>query len=336
MSLRRVFSRVFGSEQFFDLLKDRILEGLVPLLAAVAKKYTQAGAPLAGKYFRLWERHGVHLTPVHFYQPLPDTRTLPDELWQRPSALAGIDLNEAAQLELLRRVFPQFRQEYDQFPAAPTGNPHDFHFNNGAFDGTDALALYCIIRHFRPRRIVEVGCGFSSRVAALAAMRNGDTELICIEPYPQPFLATLAGLTELIARPVQEVGLEVFSSLAAGDILVIDSSHVVKCGSDVNYLYLDVLPRIRPGVLVHSHDIFLPMEMPRNLMTDYGFFWNEQYLLQAFLACNTEFEVLLANAWLGAEHQQEMRETFPKAQPFWGGGSFWLRRKIAGRPENSE
>ncbi|MEP7336594.1 MAG: class I SAM-dependent methyltransferase [Acidobacteriota bacterium] len=326
MSLRSIFRSVFGREQVFDSFKDRILERLIPSLAAVARKYTQAGAPLAGKYFRLWERHGVHLTPVHFYQPLPDTRTLPDELWQRPSAMSGIDLNEAAQLELLLS-FPQFRQEYDQFPSAPTGNPHEFHFNNGMFDGTDALVFYCLIRHFRPRRIVEVGCGFSSRVAAMAAMRNGDTELICIEPYPPPFLETLPGLTELIAKPVQEVKLEVFSRLEANDILFIDSSHVVKCGSDVNYLYLDVLPRLQPGVLVHSHDIFLPMEMPRNLMTDYGFFWNEQYLLQAFLSCNTEFEVLFANAWMGVAHPQEMREIFPKSQPFWGGGSFWLRRK---------
>lgn len=329
MSLRSIFRRVFGSEQVFDPLKNRILEGLIPLLAVAARRYTQAGAPLAGKYFRLWERHGVHLTPVHFYQPLPDTRTLPDELWRRRSAMAGIDLNEAAQLELLQQVFPQFREEYDQFPAAPTGNPHEFHFNNGAFDGTDALVFYCMVRHFRPRRIIEVGCGFSSCVAALAATRNGDTELICIEPYPPPSLAKLPGLTELIAKPVQEVGLEVFSQLKANDILFIDSSHVVKCGSDVNYLYLDVLPRLQPGVLVHSHDIFLPMEMPRYLMTDYGFFWNEQYLLQAFLACNAEFEVLFANAWMGAEHQQEMCETFPKAQPFWGGGSFWLRRRLS-------
>lgn len=329
MRARRIFRQILGSDQAFDGLKNQALERLIPLLAAVVRKYTQVEAPLAGKYFRLWERQGVHVTPVHFYQPLPDTRALPDVLWRHRSQMAGIDWNEAAQMELLQRTFPQFQEEYDQFPAAPTGNPHDFHFNNGMFDGTDALVLYCMIRHFRPARIIEVGSGYSSRVAALAALRNGNTQLICIEPYPPPLFEQIPGLTRLIQKPVQEVGQEIFSQLAANDILFIDSSHVVKCGSDVNYLYLDILPRLQPGVLVHSHDIFLPMEMPKEFITDYCFFWNEQYLLQAFLTHNSQFEVMFANAFMGAEHPSEMRETFPRSQPFWGGGSFWLRRRLS-------
>lgn len=328
MSFRDIFRRVLG-DQAFGAVKDRLLERLIPPLAPVLRKYVQVGAPLAGKYYRSWERHGVHLTPVHFYQPLPDTRLLPDALWSRGSEMVGIDLKEPAQLELLSCSFPRFRDEYDKFPTAPTGNPHDFHLNNGSFDGTDALVLYCMIRHFRPARIIEVGSGFSSRVSALAALRNGNTQLICIDPFPPPYLEEMPGLTKLIRKPVQEADLGVFSKLEANDILFIDSSHVVRCGSDVNYLYLDVLPRLRPGVLVHSHDIFLPMEMPRELIRDYAFFWNEQYLLQAFLTHNAQFEVLFANAFMGTEHQSEMRETFPNSQPFWGGGSFWLQRRPA-------
>jgi hypothetical protein len=329
MRVRRIFRKVSGSDQAFETIKDSVLERLIPPLAAVLRKYTQLGAPLAGKYFRLWERQGVHVTPVHFGQPLPDTRMLPDALWTERSEMAGIDLKESEQLDLLCRVFPQFRDEYNQFLTGPTSNPHDFHLNNGTFDGTDALVLYCMIRHFRPARIIEVGSGFSSRVAALAAMRNGNTQLICIEPHPPPLFEQMPGLTKLISKPVQEVGFECFSQLAPNDILFIDSSHVVCCGSDVNYLYLDVLPRLRPGVLVHSHDIFLPMEMPKEWIMNYCFFWNEQYLLQAFLACNSQFEVLFANAFMGTEHYSEMREAFPKSQPFWGGGSFWLRRKLS-------
>jgi hypothetical protein len=123
----------------------------------------------------------------------------------------------------------------------------------------------------------------------------------------------------------------VFERLEAGDILFIDSSHVVKTGSDVNYLFLEVLPRLKPGVVIHVHDIFLPHEFPKAWVMDLHLFWTEQYLLQAFLTHNAEFEVLFANAYMGARHQTEMQRTFPRSQ-WWGGGSFWLRRKPRLRP----
>jgi len=328
MTVRRVFRFLFRGDGVFERLKERILVLLIPSLAAIVRRYTHTEVSQLGKYFRLWEKEDVHITPVHFYSPNPDTRALPDELWERQSTMVGVELNEAAQLELLRDVFPLYRTEYDLFPSAPTEVPHEFHFNNGMFDGTDALALYCLIRHFRPKTIIEVGAGFSSRISAVAALRNGDTQLICIEPFPPPlFEEGFPGLTRLIREPVQQVGLSLFEQLAENDILFIDSSHVVKCGSDVTYLYLEVLPRLRPGVMIHIHDVFLPGEMPKELLKDLGLFWNEQYLLRAFLTFNSEFEVLFAGAYMGDHREAEMRATFPHAKPFWGGGSFWIRRK---------
>jgi hypothetical protein len=300
---------------------------LARVLAEVLPAY--ATGPLAEKYFQLWEEHGFHLTPVHFYQPIPDTRALPDALWQKPSELVGVDMNEAGQLDLLRNFFPEFRAEYDAIPVDPTGNPHEFYLKNGAFEGTDALVLYCMVRHFRPRLILEVGSGFSSRLSAQAALRNGNTELVCIEPYPDDVLTRgFPGLTSVIPKKVQEVELGSFERLDDGDILFIDSSHVVKTGGDVNYLFLEVLPRLRPGVVVHVHDIFLPQEFPKRWIIDLRLFWTEQYLLQAFLTYNSKFEVLFANAYMGLKHVPEMQETFPKS-PWWGGGSFWMRRKVA-------
>lgn len=302
------------------------LDRLAPLLAELLPLYMKG--PNQGKYFQLWESHGVHVTPVHFYSPVPDTGALPAALWDQPRACPGIDFNEAEQLRYLRTVFPEYQSEYDLFPAAPTSIPHQFHFNNPAFDGTDALVLYCFVRLFRPRRIVEVGCGYSSRVSAQAALVNGHTQLTCIEPYPTPELAQgFPGLTRLIPTPVQEVGLDIFQSLEAGDILFIDSSHVAKCGSDVNFLFLEVLPQLQPGVVVHVHDIFLPDEFPQGWIKDHRYFWNEQYLLQAFLAFNSEFEVLFSNALMGKEYIADMQKTFPKSQPWWGGSSFWMRRR---------
>jgi hypothetical protein len=106
------------------------------------------------KCFRVWERHGFHVTPVHFYQPIPDTQTLPETLWNRPSKLVGIDMNDSVQLDLLRKRFPKFREEYEQFPSKPTGGPSRFYLTNGLFDGTDALVAYCMVRHFQPHFII--------------------------------------------------------------------------------------------------------------------------------------------------------------------------------------
>ena len=235
--------------------------------------------------FRRWERRGFHVTPVHFYQPIPDTRSLPETLWTHPSDLAGVEMNETTQLELLREHIPKFRDEYEQLPTSSPGREKGFYVNNTLFGGVDALVAYCMVRHFKPRTIIEVGSGFSSLVLGQAAERNKRAGLICIEPFPRAFLREgFPGLRSLIEKKVQDIELEFFSQLESDDILFIDSSHTVKIGSDVNYLFLEVLPRLRPGVIVHVHDIFLPFEYRRDWVLDELRFWSEQYLLQAFLA----------------------------------------------------
>jgi Methyltransferase domain len=276
--------------------------------------------------FRTFERHGVHVTPVHFYGPIPDTAQLSDEVWT-PSELVGIDMNDDEQLHLLREVFPKFRGEYDALPTGATDDPTAFHFGNGLFDGTDALVLYCMLRHLRPRRVLEVGSGYSTRLAAQAARANSTTELICIEPYPDAVLREgYAGLTSLITAQVEEVPLDVFTALGADDVLFIDSSHAVRTGGDVTFLFLEVLPRLKPGVVVQVHDVFLPQEYPREWVVDGLRFWNEQYLLQAFLTFNSGFRVLLANSYLDVRYPDALRDAFPNA-PWWGGGSLWFQRR---------
>jgi hypothetical protein len=279
--------------------------------------------------FRLWERHGFHVTPVHFYQPIPNTQSLAEALWNRPSELVGIDMNDAMQLDLLRNHFPKFRGEYDQFPSEPTSEPSRFHLNNGLFDGTDALVAYCMVRHFQPRLIIEVGSGFSSLVAAEAIAKNKSSALICVEPFPLDFLRKgVSGLRSLIEKKVEDIDLEFFSQLDSDDVLFIDSSHTVRIGGDVNYLFLEVLPRLKPGVIVHVHDIFFPFDYRRDWVVDELRFWAEQYLLQTFLTFNSEFEVLMANGYLGHHYMEDLKATFANS-PWWGGGSFWMRRRPA-------
>jgi len=284
----------------------------------------------SGKFheiFAVWERHGFHVTPVHFYQPIPDTQTLAESLWDRPSKLVGIDMNDSVQLDLLRNRFPKFRDEYEQFPTKPTSESGRFHFNNDLFDGTDALVAYCMIRHFQPQLIIEVGSGFSSLISGKAAAKNNGSALICIEPFPLDFLRQgFPGFRSLVEKKVEDVDLEFFSQLDSGDILFIDSSHTVKIGGDVNYLFLEVLPRLKPGVIVHVHDIFFPFDYRRDWVLGEFRFWTEQYLLQAFLTFNSEFEVLIGNSYLAHRYMEDFKATFPNS-PWWGGGSFWMRRK---------
>jgi hypothetical protein len=282
--------------------------------------------------FRNWESHGFHVTPVHFYEPIPDTQSLPETLWSQPSELVGIDRNDSIQLELLRSHFTKLRDEYNNLPVEPPPG------QKRPFRGVDALVAYCMIRHFQPELIAEVGSGWSSLVLGQAAAKNKNSALICIDPFPGDVLRKgFPGLRSLIGKKIQDIDLEFFSQLGSGDVLFIDSSHTVKIGGDVNYLFLEVLPRLRPGVIVHVHDIFLPFEYRRDWVLDEFRFWTEQYILQAFLTFNSEFKVLLANSYLNHYHQQELKAAFPGLSS-WAGGSFWMRRKpiAALRPSQTE
>jgi Methyltransferase domain len=322
-------------------LADEVLRGNVDMVELSRFVATVMPRCLHGGKFQdifpLWERHGFHVTPVHFYQPIPDTQSLPETLWTGPSKLVGFNMNASVQLDLLRNHFPKFRDEYEQFPTTPAEEPGHFYLNNHLFDGIDALVAYCMTRHFQPELIIEVGGGFSSLLLGQAATKNNNSDLICIEPFPQEFLKHgFAGLHSLIEKKVQDMDIDFFSQLGSGDVLFIDSSHTVKIGGDVNYLFLEVLPRLKPGVIVHVHDIFFPFDYRRDWVKEEFRFWTEQYLLQAFLAFNSEFEVLMANRYLAHKYSEDLKAAFPnlgklkansKHSISWGGGSFWMRRK---------
>jgi hypothetical protein len=149
----------------------------------------------------------------------------------------------------------------------------------------------------------------------------------CIEPYENPWLEEL-GIDEVIRERVEDVNLEIFDELKQNDILFIDSSHVLRTGGDVFTEYLHIIPKLNPGVLVHIHDIFLPYEYPRKWIVNKRQFWTEQYLLQAFLAFNSEFEVLLSINYLAKQYPNELSSACPFFGRLKGGhGSFWIRRK---------
>jgi predicted O-methyltransferase YrrM len=242
-------------------------------------------------------------------------------------------LREKEQLELLESTFAQYREEFEAFPEQPTGRSSDFFLDNPAFRYVDAHALHCMVRHHKPRRVIEVGSGYSTLVTAAACVRNQELDgvectFVAIEPYPNDlFREEVPGLTRLIEERLEAVGCEIFEELDDGDILFIDSTHVLTTGSDVAQLYLEILPALKPGVLVHIHDIFLPNEYPKNWITEEHIFWNEQYLLQAFLAFNDSFEVVLAASFLHREYPDALAAAVPGFSPeLHMPGSFWIRR----------
>ncbi len=271
---------------------------------------------------------GVFPIRNHYYEPAFHPSALPASL-RAERALPGVDLNEAGQLAVLDRF--DYAEELGRLPVEHAG-PAKFFYNNGMFCSGDAEYLYSMIRLRRPRRLVEVGSGYSTLMAreAIAANTAADPsyrcEHVCIEPYENPWLASLD--VRLVRQPVQEADRALFQGLAADDILFIDSSHVIRPGGDVVFEYLEVLPLLAPGVLVHVHDIFTPRDYLDEWVRERVLFWNEQYLLEAFLSCNDRFEVIGALNYLSHHHRDRLAAKFPAYARQAGSrepGSFWMR-----------
>ncbi len=283
------------------------------------------------RYFDLWQAQGFHVSPVHYYQPIPDTREIDPSVWKRHSRIRGLDIRAEQQKELLNIFTARFKNEYDRFPRGHESRDFRFYLGNTAFEAVDAEILFCMIRYFKPKTICEIGSGWSTLLAADALSGNrrdgSPGKLIAIEPYPPEFLsASIPEEVELLRRPVQKVALTQFEALRENDILFIDSSHVCTIGSDVQYEVLEILPQLNPGVLIHIHDIFLPTEYPKEWVLDRHHFWNEQYIVQAFLCFNDTFEILWAGQWMHLTHPELLVEAFTSYQSGVSPASLWFRR----------
>jgi predicted O-methyltransferase YrrM len=290
--------------------------------------------PFVGKRLKMLDDCGY--TPGHYYSPIPNLAEIElkqDRIFgQHPSSLHGIDLRKAQQLELLN----DFATLYAEIP-------FDFFARNekglryqapGAwYRYSDVVFLYSILRRFRPQRIVEVGSGFSSAVMMDVndLFLDGRTELTFIEPFPDRLNQMLRPADRqkcaVVKDFIQNVDLSIFRQLDANDVLFIDTSHVSKVGSDVNHLIFEILPVLRPGVLIHFHDIFYPFEMPREWVLATKLFWNENYLLRAFLTGNKEYEIVAFNSFLHKEYEDWFKERMPVCLTDTDNtGSIWLRK----------
>lgn len=269
-------------------------------MAGPGRAARDRGKRLLERVFAAGQRVGVDVLPRHFYSAVPDLRQLSTTTdWRAPSAMpgvAGTDLD--AQLSTLRDWLT---------PAVVDALRDDVHAAAVARNGADgygpmeAQVLHAFVATQRPRRVVQVGAGVSTAVVLDAAATHGvEVEVVAVDPFPTDLLVELdaAGDITLVREPAQTVALDVLTSLEAGDLLFIDSTHTVKPGSEVNRLILDVLPRLAPGVVVHVHDVYFPYDHPPDLLDGRLFFWTESTLLHAFLAGHATASLTVSTSML--------------------------------------
>ena len=256
--------------------------------------------------------------------------------WDRPSALVGLDLDVPAMAKGLTELADRWEEEFTRVTGDYLANTRTG-FGPG-YPQMDARTLYYVLREHKPARYLEVGSGLSTYYASLAARQNKEEgsplHLTCIEPYPFDALRTLPDF-ELVEGFVQDVPLARFEELEAGDVLFIDSSHALKIDSDVAFLFLEALPRVKPGVLVHVHDVHFPYNTPFPADTwlfgeRWPVYWNEAMVVQTFLAFNESFEVLLSTPMVRHDDEGVLAARFGDYTPLADDpnppSSLWLRR----------
>jgi predicted O-methyltransferase YrrM len=271
------------------------------------------------------------VTPGHFYSPMPSRGDVEEQLARQVQQnlllnLPAIDMNIPEQLKLLDSL----RTYYLQVPFQDKPVPGLlYQFANAYFSYTDGIVLFCMLNALRPRRIIEIGSGFST-CAILDTNRlclGGQAEITCIEPHPEilrKLLANSRDAVTIVESKLQDIDLGIFDELGPSDVLFIDSSHVSKVGSDVNYIVFEILPRIKPGVAIQIHDIYIGFEYPDKWLCE-GRGWSEAYLLRSFLEYNQSFRILLFIGYLQVMHEAWFREHMPDTL-LCKGGSFWMEK----------
>jgi Methyltransferase domain len=312
-------------------------------VTAWTKRALEAGDPVAifralidlpvhKRQFAADRDAGTRWPPGHFYSPAASRQEISadrDRIFA-PRALLGINLRSNEQLELLSRLVPFF----GTIPFADERTPpYRYYYRNPSYNYGDAVVYWAMLNHFRPRRIIEVGSGFSSALALDAIDILGlPTACTFIDPYPEAAEQTTAPLREphrIIPTRIQDIDPDEVKSLEEDDLLFIDSSHVLKTGSDVHFELTELLPRLRRGVLVHFHDMFYSFEYPERWTIEENFGWNELYVVHVFLMFNSIFRIEYFNQYVARKYAAELQKILPAQAPrvlLNPGGGLWLRR----------
>jgi len=272
-------------------------------------------------------RIGVLPIIDHYYEPLFDIKKLRKPL-SKARNLPGIRWNPNEQLEFLKHL--NFGSELVNIPSSKQ-EELEFYFNNKSFESGDAEYLYSFMRYVKPSRIFEIGSGNSTLMAIKAITRNMEEnesyacKHLCIEPYEMPWLAKTR--VTLIREKVEEMDISIFQELEDGDLLFIDSSHIIRPQGDVLFEYLQILPTLKKGVYVHIHDIFTPRDYLENWLKQDIWLWNEQYLLESFLTSNSRWKIIGALNYLCHDYYDQLKSKCPYLTADREPGSFYMQKE---------
>ena len=273
------------------------------------------------------EAAGFHVHPCRFDSPLPLMHEIDWPKLKLRRILPGIDFRESEGLKLVKQL-GRWTAELESIPYSPDGQSA-YWFENGTFTDFDAAALYSLLRELKPKRYVELGCGWSSFISSRALARNekdgSPCRAIYADPVPRRDLKTMLATGEFLEKKVQDVPGEIFNALEAGDVLFIDTSHVLKIQSDVEHELLHILPLLKPGVWIHVHDVFSPYDYPEDCVRlPVRLSWNEQYALECLLSGGSRYQVELPLHLLWREHRAALQPLFPRGQT--RPHSFWMSK----------
>jgi len=304
-------------------MENKITEKELDLLISLAKKVLWAPPEVRRK---LQDRR-VNIVPANFYSNVPLISDIENSFEYRSSG-AEIYNGGLFSRESICDFIDSISSYSEEFNPPSNGNrenPEGFYWLNPAFSYSDAMSYYCVLRHFKPDHVLEVGSGFSTFIADEAIKKNGVGKITLVEPYPKEFLRRLESVDKIIESFVQDIPVSDFLDLVeSSDVWFIDSTHTVKIGSDCLYLYLKVMPEVSTDIVVHTHDVFLPFGMRKQDALDKHIYWTEQYLLYAYMLDNPKIEILFGSAYVNQVLPKAMEKLMANKYPG-GGGSIWYR-----------
>jgi Methyltransferase domain len=274
------------------------------------------------------QKYGANIIPTDFYSNTPSISEI-ESSYEYATGEAPYRSEALFDHAFLTQTLAELSRHSLEFDPAVEGNEETaetFFWSNSQFSYSDAMSYYCFIRKLKPKRIVEIGSGFSTLVAVEALQKNESGSIVCVEPFPRPFLQRNPNIS-LVQKRAQQIDPDFLNdSLQDGDILFIDSTHTVKTGSDCLHIYLRLLPYIKRNIYVHVHDVYLPFGLPMEWLLEKQVFWTEQYLLLALLTDNPKAKVIYGSAYHHSFNRQALDQMM-HGRCLSGGGSFWFEYK---------
>ena len=311
--------------KLFLLFFEVVLFPFILFSGIVLKIYRRFGPIRLPKNTFLLKKVGIYPLRNHYYEPRINYDAF-DEKLSEERFLPGLDLRVEDQIQLLDKL--NYQKDFENFLLNQNKIDPElvFTFKNGMIDTGDAEFLFNYIRHLKPSRVIEIGCGSSTKIISHAlSLNDKKSEHICIEPYEQPWLEKMDNI-KVFRQALEEIELKVFDKLDENDFLFIDTSHMIRPQGDVLREYLEVIPRLKAGVHIHVHDIFTPNDYPKAWLDEHMLFWNEQYILEALLHNKTSYEIVAGLNFLAKTYYDELKRVCPYLTPERQPGSFYFKK----------